>query len=82
MAAVLVIAGCTAPTSDNGGPANQIGIVPEGVAALAAPGQDLTTARLVPEDRCFWYEHSGPVEKTLVPLRAVNGNQICAARDA
>jgi len=44
--------------------------------------QDLTTARLRPEDGCYWYEHSGPVENTLVPLRSAGGNPICTSRQS
>ena len=51
--------------------------LPEQVAALAAPNQDLATARLRPEDNCYWYMHSGPVEDTLLPLRTTRGNPIC-----
>lgn len=48
--------------------------------AIAGPGQNLMTARLDPADQCYWYDHAGPVETTLVPLRAANGNHICNAR--
>jgi len=37
---------------------------------------------LLPEDGCYWYQHSGPVETTMVPLRAVGGNPICTKRQA
>lgn len=50
---------------------------PEQVAAMAAPDQDLETAFLRPEDNCYWYMHSGPVETTRLPLRTVGGNPIC-----
>jgi hypothetical protein len=56
--------------------------VPDAVIALAAPDQNIETARLRPEDGCYWYEHSGPVETTLVPLRSPAGNPICAARES
>ena len=52
IAATLVLAGCAVPTLDDGGARNEVGSVPEAVIALAAPGQDLTTARLRPEDGC------------------------------
>lgn len=58
----------------------QIGGIPESVTLLAAPNQDLATARLRPEDNCYWYEHSGPVETTLLPLRSAGGNPICVSR--
>lgn len=53
--------------------------VPEGVRAMAAPGQNVDTARVLPEDNCYWYEHAGPVETTLLPLRSVEGRPICTA---
>lgn len=45
---------------------------------LAASGQDVATARLRPEDGCYWYRHSGRVETTELPLRTPGGQQICA----
>ena len=78
---VLAVTGCTAPMVDDSA-APGIGNIPEEVAALAAPDQDLTTARFDPEDNCYWYAHSGPVETTLVPLRSTGGNPICAARQS
>ncbi len=76
---LLMTAGCVTQTASTRSGA---GKVSEAVAALAAPGQDLASARLVPEDGCYWYEHRGPVETTLVPLRTINGNPICIARDS
>jgi hypothetical protein len=73
---ILVLAGCTVPEQNND-EIYMIGNVPEAVAAIAAPRQDLTTARLRREDNCYWYMHSGPVETTLVPLRATGGRPIC-----
>ena len=78
--AILILAGCTTTTTDAAKTPTQAGSLPEAVVALAAPGQDLSTARLLPEDRCYWYQHRGPVETTLVPLRAVGGGPICMAR--
>ncbi len=51
--------------------------VPESVASIAAPHQDLSAARFLPSDGCYWYVHKGPVETTLVPLRTEGGNPIC-----
>ena len=56
---------------------SSIGKVPEPVAELADPRQDLSTARLLEEDGCYWYEHDGPVERTLLPLMSKRGRHIC-----
>nr|WP_235963019.1 hypothetical protein [Ruegeria haliotis] len=82
LAALSVTAGCSEQLSGAGNAANRIGNLPESVQALAAPGQNLATARLLPQDNCYWYEYSGPVETTLIPLRATNGGPICVAREA
>ena len=81
-ATLLLTAGCAIPPGGGSGAANAIGKIPESVVAMAAPDQNISTARLVPDDGCYWYEHSGPVETTLVPLRTPNGSRICTARDS
>ena len=81
-ATLLFTAGCAIPPSSGSEAANAIGNIPDRVVAMAAPNQDISTARLVPDDGCYWYEHSGPVETTLVPLRTPNGSRICTARDS
>nr|WP_146586178.1 hypothetical protein [Puniceibacterium confluentis] len=53
--------------------------VPESVSSIAAPYQDLSTARVRAEDGCYWYTHRGPVETTELPLRTDNGSPICTA---
>jgi hypothetical protein len=80
--ALLLTTGCAIQPTGPNDTADQTGNVPEAVVAMAAPDQDVATARLVPEDGCYWYEHSGPVETTLLPLRTANGNPICVAREA
>lgn len=77
--AALLLVGACAPVGAEMA-ANGSGDIPESVVALAAPGQDLSTARLLPADNCYWYLHPGPVETTLVPLRAVGGGPICLQR--
>lgn len=77
---ILAAAGCSPRTADNAADAGNPYPIPPEVVAIAGPNQDLTTATLVAEDDCYWYSHAGPVETTLVPLRAANGNQICNAR--
>ena len=78
LAAILMLGACTAPGT---APVQGPGEVPEAVALLAAPWQDLSTARLLPEDGCYWYEHDGPVERTLLPLRTAEGRPICTAQE-
>lgn len=79
-ATLLFIAGCTAQPVETVDAVRQDGGIPEAVAARAAPGQDLSSARLDPDDNCYWYEHKGPVESTLVPLRTVGGAPLCTVR--
>ncbi len=51
--------------------------VPEEVAKLAAPNQNLNAVKLLEEDGCYWYQHVGPVETTLLPLLSQRGSRIC-----
>lgn len=81
ISALLALGACTVETMEaqnpqSGAPAD----VPEQVRMLAAPYQDLTTIRLMPEDGCYWYQHVGPVETTMLPLRSVEGRPICLQR--
>lgn len=52
--------------------------LPDGVLAIAAKNQDLTTVRIDPADGCYVYRYVGPVETTFLPLRADNGRPICS----
>ena len=54
--------------------------LPDEVVALAAPNQNIETARLSSDDNCYWYEHVGPVETTLIPLISLRGGPICLER--
>lgn len=74
----LLVAGCMA-TGQGGSAPDELPPLPEQVVAVAAPWQDLSTARLMPEDGCYWYQHVGPVETTLLPLRTPEGRPICAS---
>lgn len=77
-AAALLLAACDAPVDagrESGGASRA---VPDAVRELAAPHQDLSTARVREEDGCYWYRHVGPVETTLLPLRTADGRPICA----
>ena len=79
LSAVLVTAGCgTSTVNSENTRSNPQELSPE-VIALAAPGQDASTARLIPSDNCYWYEHRGQVETTLLPLTTAAGNPICMA---
>lgn len=77
IAGPLILASCaTAPAVDADGAYAEL---PEPLLALAAPYQNLNKVRLDQTDNCFWYLHDGPVERTWLPLRTVNGNPICQA---
>lgn len=78
--AALTVAACTAPTNQaaDGSP-GFIEELPEQVALLAAPYQNLQEVILKPEDGCYWYRHVGPVETTMLPLRTAEGRPICRA---
>ena len=74
----LALAGCNAVDAPERASPAPIDTVPEDVRAIAAPYQDLSTARLREADGCYWYRHAGPVETTLLPLRTTEGRPICA----
>lgn len=72
-----VLGACSSEIGQSRGADAQIGNLPDAVVEQAAPNQDLTTARLRPEDGCYWYEHTNPVETILVPLRTAQDSRIC-----
>jgi hypothetical protein len=74
--AALFLAGCDAPGVASG-PSGSFVQLSEGVLAIAAPYQDLTSVKIDPADGCYVYRHVGPVETTYLPLRAKNGQPIC-----
>ena len=67
----------TTTTTDQDGPGAPVQL-PEAAVAIAAPNQDLSAVRIMPEDGCYWYRHVGPVETTYLPLRTTDGRPICA----
>jgi hypothetical protein len=70
LGSVVALAACnTTP------PGEAITLPPE-VAALVAPGQDTSTAR-IESDGCYWYLHRGPVETTYIPLETRDDRMIC-----
>lgn len=77
--AFLAIGACTAPVNQATESSTGFLIaVPEGVALIAAPYQNLQEVILKPEDGCYFYRHVGPVETTMLPLRSVRGRPICS----
>jgi hypothetical protein len=78
LASALALSGCV--TAGDPTAARNEGFlpeVPEAVAAIAAPFQDLSAVRVMPEDGCYWYRHQGPVETTMLPLLTTTGRTIC-----
>ncbi|MCK0097721.1 hypothetical protein MWU60_19265 [Yoonia sp. F2084L] len=76
-ATLLAIAGCTSvqPTSSQ----EPAVTIPQAVVNIADPRQNLTTAGLREQDNCYWYQHTNPLEVTLLPLRTIDGRPICAS---
>lgn len=79
-AVLLALAACAAPMP----PASEtetgfIAELPPEVITLADPTQNLQAVRIM-DDGCYWYQHSGPVETTMLPLRTPAGNPICTPR--
>lgn len=75
---LLVLAACSTPinqTTDKS--TGFLKELPEGVALIAAPYQNLQEVILQPDDGCYWYRHFGPVETTMLPLLTVDGRPIC-----
>ena len=76
--ALPLIAACQDISGTTASASNQfIAEVPEGATSIAAAGQDLTALKIDPIDGCYTYRHVGPVEDTMLPLRAKNGRPIC-----
>ncbi|RFP88761.1 hypothetical protein DZK27_07560 [Rhodobacteraceae bacterium 63075] len=77
-AALLLVAGCEEFEGTNGPNSGRfISDLPESVLEIAAPHQNLEAVVYREEDNCYWYQHVGPVETTLLPLRTSGGNPIC-----
>lgn len=77
VASLLILGACVSTASDNLDENGFIVELPEGLAAVAAPGQNLRAVRIMPEDGCYWYQHVNVVEATMLPLLTVDGRQIC-----
>lgn len=76
--ALLALGACAVPTNQAADKSTGfLKELPEGVASIAAPYQNLREVILKPEDGCYWYRHVGPVETTMLPLRTAEGRPIC-----
>ncbi len=83
LAAVPFVAACQDMSgASTGGPSPFISDVPESILEIAAEGQNLDALLIDPVDGCYTYQHVGPVENTMLPLRARNGRPICTRVDA
>jgi hypothetical protein len=79
---LLMLSACEVPVGvTSGEPSRFLQELPEAVMAIAAPYQNLRAVVLLPEDGCYWYEHVGPVETTMLPLRTLEGRPICTATE-
>ncbi|MBA3909927.1 MAG: hypothetical protein C0524_08565 [Rhodobacter sp.] len=76
--ALLTLGACAAPINQAiDKETGYLKELPEEVAALAAPYQNLQEVTLRPEDGCYWYRYVGPVETMMLPLRSKAGRPIC-----
>ena len=75
---LVFLAACAAPGNDVDPETGFLLELPEFVAEIADPSQDLSAVLLNPADKCYWYRYSGPVETTMLPLRTRDGRPICA----
>ncbi|MGR3757396.1 MAG: hypothetical protein ACU0AT_09260 [Tranquillimonas sp.] len=74
---LMLLAACAGQVEQSSAPTpGFVETLPEEVIALAAPYQNLQAVRLA-EDGCYWYQHIGQVETTMLPLRTVGGQPIC-----
>ena len=81
--AAFGLSACVEATSTGGAAPDQfIGEVPESILEIAGPNQDLTALQVDPVDGCYTFRHIGPVETTMLPLRAKNGRPICTRVEA
>ena len=80
-AMMLALAACAAPMPAPETDTGFITTLPAEVISLADPDQNLQAVRIM-DDGCYWYEHAGPVETTMLPLRTPSGSPICTARSS
>ena len=80
--AFLLTAACAAPVPEDDGLPGLPVEVTEELAAMVDSTQSLASVRILPEDGCYWYRYSGPVETTYLPLRTTEGRRICSEQAA
>lgn len=77
---MLALGACVAPQPPE--PETNAGFItnlPAEVISLADPDQNLQAVKIM-DDGCYWYQHAGPVETTMLPLRTPSGSPICTPR--
>ena len=74
--AILLLAACEPTPPENASPFLEE--LPEGLAEVADPSQNLDAVLILPEDNCYWYAHTNAVETTYLPLRTLDGRPICS----
>lgn len=78
----LLLTACAEPVPEDDGLPGLPVEVTEELIAMVEPTQSLTSVRILPEDGCYWYRYSGPVETTYLPLRTTEGRRICSEQAA
>jgi hypothetical protein len=80
--ALLFLTACAEPVPEDDGLPGLPVEVTEELIAMVEPTQSLSSVRILPEDGCYWYRYSGPVETTYLPLRTTEGRRICSEQAA
>ncbi len=82
-AVFLFVAACaTVPAEKPPADPGLVEELPEEILAIVGPNQDLSVVRIMPEDGCYWYQWTGPVETTFLPLHTKDGRRICTREQA
>lgn len=74
----VLLTACADPVPEDDGLPGLPVEVTEELIAMVEPTQSLASVRILPEDGCYWYRYSGPVETTYLPLRTTEGRRICS----
>lgn len=76
LGSVLLLSACVETVPESTSPYFEE--LPEGLAEVADPRQNLSQVLILPEDNCYWYAHTNAVETTYLPLRTRDGRPICS----